>query len=99
MSRTLALALLLGLAAGSAQAAERIARIAVDGLWCPSCGYIAAQALTSVPSVEILEREQSKDRRSAIFSVRFDDDDTTPEAIAASVAMYGFAGTALEEGY
>lgn len=84
------------LAGGALQAAERQARIEVSGMSCPSCPYIAAEAIRSVASVEILEGDYDPAAQIIVFLVRFDDAVTSAEAIAEAPFDYGYPGRVLD---
>lgn len=88
--------LLLGLfAAGIAQADERQVSIEVSKLTCPSCPYIAAEAVKSVDSVEIIQGDYDQGAETIVFLVSYDDAVTTPEAIANAPMEYGYPGRVL----
>jgi mercuric ion binding protein len=91
-----ALSLMAIMAAAAASAAERQATIEVAGLTCPSCPYIAASALQSVDSVEIVEGDYDAYAQKAVFLVSYDDAVTTPEAIAGATEQYGYPGRVLD---
>jgi len=94
--RYLSLSLLGLFAASMAQAVERQASIEVSELFCPSCPYIAANAITSIDSVEIIQGDYDQAAEMIIFLVRYDDAITTPEAIAAAPMQYGYPGRVLD---
>ena len=84
--------------AGAAMAAEATTSVAVDGLTCPSCGYIVATAMKRVESVEILEFIEG-DAENGLYVLRYDDAHTDPEAIVAAVTGVGYgASLAAESG-
>jgi len=80
----------------AALAAEQQTQIKVSGLPCPSCPYIAAQAITSVDSVEIVKGTYDEAAQTAIFVINYDDAITTPKAIADAPDEYGYPGVVLE---
>lgn len=84
------LAALLVLSATAASAAERQASIEVAGMTCPSCPYIAARTIEGVDSVKILKGDFDEAAEKVVFLVSYDDAVTTPEAIAAAPAQYGY---------
>jgi len=89
---------LLGLFAASiAQAVERQASIEVSELYCPSCPFIAADAVKSIDSVKIIEGDYDKEAETIVFLVSYDDAITTPEAIAEAPMQYGYPGRVLDE--
>lgn len=93
--KQLALSLAAVLIAGAANAAGQQVRIEVSGLSCPSCPYIAATALRSVDSVEIVETDYDEAAELAVFLLIYDDAVTTPEAIAGATMEYGYPGRVL----
>lgn len=95
--RTLTLSLLGLFAATVAQAAERQASIEVSELTCPSCPYIAAKAVKSIDSVEIIRGDYDEAAEKIVFLVRYDDAVTTPEAIAEAPMQYGYPGRVLDD--
>lgn len=84
------------LTTGAAFAAERQASIEVSGLTCPSCPYIAAEAVKSIESVQILKSDYDEAAEKIVFLVAYDDATTTPDAIAAAPMQYGYPGQVLD---
>ncbi|MBL4750170.1 MAG: hypothetical protein JKX71_06245 [Amylibacter sp.] len=80
----------------AAFAAEQQAKIEVSGLTCPSCPYIAAEAISSVDSVQIVDGAYDAAAQTAIFVVSYDDAVTTPQVIADAPDEYGYPGVVLE---
>lgn len=95
--RYLTLSLLGLFAATVAQAAERQASIEVSELFCPSCPYIAANAVESIDSVEIIQGDYDQAAETIVFLVSYDDAITTPEAIAEAPMQYGYPGRVLDD--
>jgi len=83
------------LSAGATHAAEQQARIEVSGLWCPSCSFIAGEALKKPASVEIVEYVVADDGETAIYVVSYDDAVTNPDEIAAQPLEYGYPAKVL----
>lgn len=82
----------------AALAAPQTARIEVGGLTCPSCVAIAGQTMKRVDSVTITGAEQTQDPTVAIFTIRYDDAATTPDAVAAAVTDgVGYSARVLGE--
>ena len=81
--------------ATAAQAAERQAQIEVSELFCPSCPYIAAQAIRDVGSTDIVEVDYDQGAEKAVYLVTYDDAVTSAEAIAAAPGEYGYPGRVL----
>jgi len=92
---TSAIAMLL-LTGSAVWAAERQARIEVSELFCPSCPYIAADAVKAIESVEIIEGDYDQEAETIVFLVSYDDAITTPEAIAEAPMQYGYPGRLLD---
>lgn len=84
------------LVATAANAAEQRVRIEVSGLTCPSCPYIAATALRSVESVDIVAADYDAAVEAAVFLLSYDDAVTTPTAIADAATEYGYPGRVLD---
>jgi len=95
--RYLTLSLLGLLVATGVQAAEKQASIEVSELSCPSCPYIAADAVKSIDSVEILQGDYDQAAEKIVFLVSYDDAITTPEAIAQASMQYGYPGRVLDD--
>ena len=76
--------------AGIAAAAEQEARIEVSGLFCPSCSYIAGEALERAASVEVVDRIPSDDGETAIYVVTYDDTQTTIDQIVTQPVSFGY---------
>jgi periplasmic mercuric ion binding protein len=83
------------LAGGTGWAAEQQARIEVSELSCPSCPYIAADAVKSIESVEIIRGEYDQAAEKMVLLVSYDDVLTTPDAIAGAPMQYGYPGRVL----
>lgn len=77
-------------------AAEQQTKIEVSGLTCPSCPYIAAEAISSIDSVEIVDGAYDEAAQTATFVVSYDDAVTTPQTIADAPDEYGYFGVILE---
>lgn len=84
------------LATGAAFAAQQQASIEVSELYCPSCPYIAANAVKSIESVEIIDGDYDEEAEKIVFLVSYDDAITTPEAIAEAPMQYGYPGRVLD---
>ena len=80
----------------AAFAAEQQTKIEVSELTCPSCPYIAAEAISSIDSVEIIDGAYDAAAQTATFVVSYDDAVTTPKAIADASDEYGYPGRVLE---
>ncbi|MFV2033814.1 MAG: hypothetical protein ACC631_01655 [Halocynthiibacter sp.] len=82
--------------AGAAVAGPQQVKIEVTGLTCPTCPYIAAQAIESVSSVQILDGVYDQNAQLAVFDVLFDDEVTTGSEVAAAVENYGYPARVLD---
>jgi periplasmic mercuric ion binding protein len=71
-------------------------RIEVTGLTCPSCPYIAAQAVESIDSVQINDGVYDPAAQLAVFDVSYDDELTSPADIAAAPEEYGYPARVIE---
>jgi len=80
----------------AALSAERKVKIEVTELSCPSCPYIAAQAVEEIDSAKIVDGMYDAAAQLAQFVVTYDDTKTTPEEIAAASEQYGYPGKILE---
>lgn len=97
MRKTLIALGLTVMAAASASAEERQARIEVSGLWCPSCSYIVGEALQKSQSVEILEFDENDSGDAGVYTITFDDALTTLDEIVAQPTAYGYVAVLLED--
>jgi len=85
----------LFLTGGAVWAAEQQARIEVSELFCPSCPYIAADAVKTIESVKIIEGDYDQEAEKIVFLVSYDDAITTAQAIAEAPMQYGYPGRVL----
>ncbi len=69
------------------------AKLKVEGLWCPSCGYIVSQVLKSTPGV--LDVEVSMRTKTAI--VRYDSTKVTLADLVSAPTSYGFPSQIIDE--
>jgi len=84
--------------AAPALAGERIATIEVTGLSCPSCPYIAAQAVMAIPSAEIVDGFYDAEQQLAHFVIRYDDEITTLTALIGATDEYGYPSSLVQDG-
>ncbi len=82
--------------ATTAFADEKRTSLEVGGLSCPSCFYIAGDAMLSVESVNILEFTEGEEAGRAVYVVSYDDEMATPEQIVEAVEGYGYPATIVE---
>jgi mercuric ion binding protein len=86
---TIAAALVLS---GSALAAERTVRLAVDGMWCAGCPYIVKKTLAGVPGVAAVDVSMAE--KAAV--VTFDDSETDVARLTEATAEVGFPSRVAE---
>jgi len=77
---------------GSALAAERTVRLAVDGMWCAGCSYIVKQTLAGVPGVAAVDVSMAE--KAAV--VTFDDSETDVARLTEATAEVGFPSQVAE---
>jgi|TARA_A100001391_G_scaffold87590_3_gene58049 mercuric ion binding protein len=82
--------------AAPASAAEQVVRLEVGGLTCPSCSFIVGNSLKSVESVVIEDFVEGKDASEGVYTVRFDDEITSTDALIAAVEKNGYPAALLE---
>jgi len=78
-------------------AEERKVEIAVSDLTCPSCSFIVASSMRGVPSVEIAEFEDGPEYGQGVYSVTYDDTETTIESIIGAVTANGYPAQVLPD--
>lgn len=88
---------ILLLASGAAFAEQQEARIEVSGLFCPSCSYIAGEALEQASSLEIIGYEPSDTGESAVYIVTYDDTATTLADIVAMPVNFGYGAVLVAD--
>ncbi|PHQ94999.1 MAG: hypothetical protein COB40_11230 [Marinosulfonomonas sp.] len=88
---------LAALIGGPALAGEQTTRIEVTGLYCSSCPYIAAQAITDIASAEIVDGFYDANLQLAQFVIQYDDEMTTLEALLSATVDFGYPATLVEE--
>ena len=71
----------------------RTAKLKVEGLWCPSCGYIVSQVLKRTPGV--LDVQVSMRTKTAI--VRYDSTKATLADLVSAPTNYGFPSQIIDE--
>lgn len=81
--------------ATAAWSAQQQTRIEVSELYCPSCPYIAANAVKEIESVEIVEADYDQEAEKVVFLISYDDALTNPDAIAEAPMKYGYPGRVL----
>ena len=79
---------------GSALAAERTVRLAVDGMWCAGCSYIVKQTLAAVPGVAAVDVSMAE----KAAEVTFDDSKIDVAGLTEATAGVGFPSRLAEEG-
>ncbi|UWR32938.1 periplasmic mercury ion-binding protein [Sulfitobacter sp. W027] len=81
----------------AAFAEERTVEIAVSELTCPSCSFIVASSMRGVPSVSIEEFVEGPEAGHGVYSVTFDDAETSVENIIDAVTDNGYPASALPD--
>ena len=81
----------------AAFAEERTVEIAVSELTCPSCSFIVASSMRGVPSVRINDFVDGPEYGQGVYSVTFDDAETSVENIIEAVAANGYPVQALPD--
>ncbi len=81
---------------GGLFAGQRTATIEVTGLYCASCPYIAAQAITDVASARIVDGFYDQQAQLARYVVEYDDELTTLDELVAATMQYGYPATLIE---
>ena len=71
----------------------RTAKLKVEGLWCPSCGYIVSQVLKRTPGV--LDVQVSMSTKTAI--VRYDSTKATLADLVSAPTNHGFPSRIMDE--
>ncbi|WIY25726.1 heavy-metal-associated domain-containing protein [Parasedimentitalea psychrophila] len=82
--------------AGGALAEQRQATIEVSELTCPSCPYIAAQAVSAVDLVVIVDGVYDDAAQSVVFELTYDTEITTLAEIASASEQFGYPGRVLQ---
>ena len=82
-------------AAGAAIAEPQNAKIEVSGLWCPSCSFIVGEAFQKSASVEIIDFVPSGSGDMGVYTIGFEDTQTTIDEIAARPGEYGYSAVVL----
>jgi len=90
-------ALAISAIAPAAFAEERTVEIAVGELTCPSCSFIVASSMRGVPSVQIDDFVDGPEYGQGVYSVTFDDAETSVENIIDAVAANGYPVQALPD--
>jgi mercuric ion binding protein len=80
-----------------ALAEERTVEIAVSELTCPSCSFIVASSMRGVPSVQIDDFMDGPEYGQGIYSVTFDDAETSVDSIIAAVMANGYPAEILPD--
>jgi mercuric ion binding protein len=93
----LPVATIAGLAGPAAWADEHRISVTVDDLTCPSCAYIVASSMRSVPSVAIVAFRQGRARDQGVYVVTYDDRAANPDMIIAAVTANGYPARLLPD--
>ena len=90
-------ALTIAAFAPGAFAEELTVEIAVGELTCPSCSFIVASSMRGVPSVQINDFVDGPEYGQGVYSVTFDDAETSVENIIEAVAANGYPAQVLPD--
>ena len=90
-------ALAIAAFASAAFAEERTVEIGVSELTCPSCSFIVASSMRGVPSVVIDSFVDGPEYGQGVYSVTFDDAETTVESIIEAVMANGYPAEILPD--
>ena len=90
-------ALAIAACASAAFAEERTVEIAVSELTCPSCSFIVASSMRSVPSVQINDFADGPQYGQGVYNVTFDDTQATLENIIEAVKANGYPAQVLPD--
>lgn len=88
-------ALALAALSSAALAEERRVEISVSELTCPSCSFIVASSMRGVPSVQIESFADGPEYGQGVYSVTFDDTETSVEGLIAAVMANGYPAQVL----
>jgi len=88
-------ALALAALSSAALAEERRVEISVSELTCPSCSFIVASSMHGVPSVQIESFADGPEYGQGVYSVTFDDTETSVESLIAAVTANGYPAQVL----
>ena len=80
-----------------ALAEERRVEIAVSELTCPSCSFVVASSMRGVPSVQIDDFADGPEYGQGVYSVTFDDAETSVDSIIAAVMANGYPAEILPD--
>lgn len=83
--------------ASAAFAEERTIEITVGELTCPSCSFIVASSIRGVPSVQINDFVDGPEYGQGVYSVTFDDAETSVDSIIAAVVANGYPAEVLPD--
>jgi len=97
MKHLLLSALTIAALSTPALAEERQVEIAVSELTCPSCSFIVASSMRGVPSVEIAAFQDGPEYGQGVYSVTYDDSETSIESIIGAVTANGYPAQVLPD--
>ena len=78
-------------------AAEQVVRLKVGGLTCPSCSFIVGSSLKSIESLVIEDFVEGDHASEGLYTVRFDDEFTSTDALIAVVEENGYPAALVED--
>lgn len=91
----LPLAIVSGLAAFPALAVEQQINISVSEMTCSTCSFTVASSMRQVPSVEIVDFQESATFGEGVFIVTYDDEAVDAEMIVDAVKANGYPAEIL----
>ncbi|WP_370159247.1 periplasmic mercury ion-binding protein [Limimaricola soesokkakensis] len=91
----LPLAIVGGLATFPAFAGEQQINISVSEMTCPTCSFTVASSMRQVPSVEIVDFQESATFGQGVFIVTYDDEAADAETIVDAVMANGYPAEVL----
>jgi copper chaperone CopZ len=86
------------LIASPALAEEQQIRIGVSEMTCPTCSFTVASSMRRVPTVEVLEFQESEMFGEGVFTVTYDDQSADPAMIVEAIMANGYPAEVLSAG-
>lgn len=79
-------------------AEEQRISVNVSEMTCPTCSFTVSSSMRQVPSVEIVEFQESDTFGEGVFMVTYDDAVATPEMIIEAITANGYPAEVLQAG-
>jgi periplasmic mercuric ion binding protein len=83
------------IAAMPALAEQQQISIGVSKMTCPTCSFTVASSMRGVPTVEVLEFQESDTFGEGVFTVAYDDQSADPAMIVGAVMANGYPAEVL----